>query len=255
MVTFVRGRSTFNTPGEIYVKTLPDVEAVPLTNDGLNKMSPVFSPDGARIAYTVVEGGRWDSWQVQVIGGQARLWLDNASGLTWTGKDRVLFSEIKDNNIHMAIVSAKDNRAEARDVYVPGKKSGMAHRSYLSPDGKWALIVEMENGPWVPIGLDGRPVTGAPGWSAERRLHDCRLVSRWEVDVSEFERGRGIPYVAAAISRRRAGTDHLRANARRRDRDGFGWGVFRDGCGREAEFGLGAWTGRGKASFAGGFCL
>ncbi len=146
MVTFVRGPSTFNTPGEIYVKTLPDGEAVPLTRDGLHKMSPLFSPDGSRIAYTVVEGGRWDTWQVQVIGGQGRPWLDNASGLTWTGKDLVLFSEIKDKNVHMAIVSAREDRAEARDVYVPARKLGMAHRSYLSPDGKWALIVEMDTG-------------------------------------------------------------------------------------------------------------
>jgi eukaryotic-like serine/threonine-protein kinase len=78
MVAFVRGATTFSTPGEIYVKTLPDGEAVQLTRDGLNKMSPVFSPDGSRIAYTVLEGGRWGTWQVPLISGQARPWLENA---------------------------------------------------------------------------------------------------------------------------------------------------------------------------------
>ncbi len=153
MVAFVRGASTFYTPGEIYVKMLPDGEAVQLTNDGLKKMSPVFSPDGSRIAYTVTEGGKWDTWQVPVINGRPRAWLENASGLSWIGKDRVMFSEIKDNDIHMAIVAAQENRAEARDVYVPAGIRGMAHRSYLSPDGKWSLIVEMDRGPWLPCRL------------------------------------------------------------------------------------------------------
>ncbi len=160
MVAFVRGASTFETPGEIYVKMLPDGEAVRLTNDGLSKMSPVFSPDGSRIAYTVRKGANWDTWQVPVINGQPRLWLKNASGLSWIGKDRVMFSEIKNNDIHMAIVTAQENRADVRDVYVPAGIRGMAHRSYQSPDGKWSLIVEMDRGPWIPcllVSMDGRP--------------------------------------------------------------------------------------------------
>ena len=34
-------------------------------------MSPVFSPDGSRIAYTVVNWGtfEWDTWTVPVLGG------------------------------------------------------------------------------------------------------------------------------------------------------------------------------------------
>ena len=67
MVAFVRGATTFSPPGEIYVKTLPDGEAVQLTRDGLNKMSPAFSSDGSRIAYTVREGGKWNTWQVPLI--------------------------------------------------------------------------------------------------------------------------------------------------------------------------------------------
>ena len=142
-----------------YVKPLPDGEAVQLTNDEQIKMGPAFSPDGSRIAYSVQEGARWNTWQVAVINGQARPWLENASGLIWTERDRLLFSEIKNNNIHMAIVSARPDKSESRDVYVPAKASGMAHRSYLSPDGKWVLIVEMDNGPWVPcrlVSVDGR---------------------------------------------------------------------------------------------------
>lgn len=54
MVAFIRGESTFYGPGQIYVKILPDGEAVQLTHDSLDKMSPVFSPDGARVAYTTL---------------------------------------------------------------------------------------------------------------------------------------------------------------------------------------------------------
>src|SRR5207302_6284296 len=53
MLTFIRGPSTFTTLGQIYVKMLPTGEPVQLTHDNRAKMSPAFSPDGSRIAYTV----------------------------------------------------------------------------------------------------------------------------------------------------------------------------------------------------------
>jgi serine/threonine protein kinase len=40
MLTFVRGPETFSGPGQIYVKTLPDGQAVQLTSDASDKMSP-----------------------------------------------------------------------------------------------------------------------------------------------------------------------------------------------------------------------
>lgn len=142
MLTFIRGPLGFVTPGQVYVKMLPSGEPVQLTHDDLPKMSPVFSPDGSRIAYTVV-GEIWDTWVVPVLGGEPRLWLPNASGLGWIGKSKLLFSEIKDQKMHMAIVTADESRAGSRDLYVPPHERGMAHRSYPSPDGKWMLLVEM----------------------------------------------------------------------------------------------------------------
>jgi Tol biopolymer transport system component len=46
MIAFIRGPETFVTPGEIYVKILPDGDPVQLTHDGLPKMAPTFSLDG-----------------------------------------------------------------------------------------------------------------------------------------------------------------------------------------------------------------
>jgi len=142
MLTFIRGPSSFTTTGQVYVKMLPSGEPVQLTRDNRTKMSPVFSPDGSRIAYSV-EGRPWDMWAVPVLGGEARLWLPNASGLVWLDKTKLLFSEIKDQHQHMAIVTADESRAGSRDLYVPPHERGMAHRSYPSPDGKWMLLVEM----------------------------------------------------------------------------------------------------------------
>ncbi len=182
MLTFVRGPDTFSAPGQIYVKMLPDGEPVQLTHDNLNKMSPVFSPDGSRIAYTVSSPGKWDTWVVPVIRGQTRLWLANASGLVWLDKTRLLFSEIR-NDSHMGVVTAEENRAGERDIYFPLGERKMAHRSYPSPDGKSALVAETwggENGTWAPCRLvptdgssRGQPV-GPPnarcnfaGWSRD----------------------------------------------------------------------------------------
>jgi eukaryotic-like serine/threonine-protein kinase len=160
MLAFIRGPGTFVSPGQLYVKLLPDGEAVALTNDTLPKMSPVFSPDGSRIAYTVNEANSWDTWEVPTVRGSARPWLRNASGLTWFGTGNLLFSEIKTGQ-QMAIVRSRENRAESRDLYLPPHLAGMAHRSHVSPDGTQVLLAEMdEKGVWVPCRLlttDGGP--------------------------------------------------------------------------------------------------
>ena len=65
MLAFIRGPgSTLMSTGQIYIKPLPDGEPVQLTDDDLRKMSPVFSPDSSRIAYTT--SGAWDTWVVPV---------------------------------------------------------------------------------------------------------------------------------------------------------------------------------------------
>jgi eukaryotic-like serine/threonine-protein kinase len=180
MLTFVRGMSTFLGLGEIYVKILPSGEPVQLTHDNLSKMSPVFSPDGSRIAYTALDGRfSWDTWIVPVLGGKPQLWLPNASSLVWMAPQRLLFSEIKTGE-QMGIVAASESRADARDIYVPSDARGMAHHSYPSPDGQWILVVEMKNGEWLPcrvvpssgnssgnrVGPAGAPCTNA-AWSPD----------------------------------------------------------------------------------------
>ena len=200
MLAFIRGPSTFVSPGQLYVKLLPDGEPVALTNDTLPKMSPVFSPDGSRIAYTVNDGNSWDTWEVPALRGEPRRWLRNASGLTWIGAGNLLFSEIKTGQ-HMAIVRSRESRAESRDLYLPPHQAGMAHRSYVSPDGTRALVVEMdEKGALASLPLaPNRWGCLESSRAVKSPLHRRRVVAGRTMDVLQRGRGRRVPHLAAAL--------------------------------------------------------
>jgi eukaryotic-like serine/threonine-protein kinase len=144
MLAYIRGESTFFGAGDIYLKMLPDGEPVQLTHDDkMPKLAPAFSPDGSRIAFGTPSP--WDTWEVGVLGGQPRLMMKNASSLTWIGSGKnLLFSEIK-TGLHMCLVTTDEARGQSRDVYVPPGDRSMVHHSYLSPDGRWVLIVLMNS--------------------------------------------------------------------------------------------------------------
>jgi eukaryotic-like serine/threonine-protein kinase len=144
MLAFIRGDDSFITAGQVYVKLLPGGEPVQLTHDSRAKLAPSYSPDNSRISYGL--GSQpWETWEVPVLGGEPHLLLPNASSLTWIeGGKRLLFSEIKEG-LHMAVVTTDEGRGNSRDVYVPAGKRSMAHHSFLSPDGRWVLIVEMDS--------------------------------------------------------------------------------------------------------------
>jgi dipeptidyl aminopeptidase/acylaminoacyl peptidase len=138
---------------QLYVKQLPDGEAVQLTNTSAGKATPVFSPDGSRIAFTSSENNfAWATHIVGANGGNVTELLPNASGLSWIDDGRVMFSENR-KGIHMGIRSATIARADVRDVYWPANEMGMAHRSAMSPDRKWVLLAEMDRGIWTPCRL------------------------------------------------------------------------------------------------------
>ena len=160
LLTFLRGDATFTTEGNVYVKLLPNGEAVQLTHDNQTKMDPVFSPDGSSILYTGISEFDWQTWEVPVFGGEPRLLLHNAAAAHWVGPHELLFSEIE-SGIHMAIATASESRGNHRTVYSPTVARGMAHRSYLSPDGKNVLVVEMDSPEFLPcrvVPFDGSNV-------------------------------------------------------------------------------------------------
>lgn len=158
MVAFYRGGLTMFTADQIYVKMLPDGEPVQLTRDPRQKYNLAFSPDGSQIAYTVMENG-WHTYTVSVLGGDSKLFLPNAAGLSWLDQHHVLFSEFK-TGIHLGIVTAIEDRSEHREIYFPKEERMMAHYSYPSPDRKWVLLAEMDP-QWQPCRLV--PFSGGPG--------------------------------------------------------------------------------------------
>jgi DNA-binding winged helix-turn-helix (wHTH) protein/Tol biopolymer transport system component len=184
MLTFIRGPETFVTPGQIYVKVWPDGAAVQLTHDASRKQAPVFSLDGSRIAYTATDADNygWNTWAIPVLGGEPERLLPNAAALTWADKQHVLFSEAK-SGWRMGVYTAAESRDGEREVYMPKSTGGMAHRSWLSPDGKWVLISEMDKIGWRPcaivafFGNDSKKTVGPPdarctyaGWSPDGQM-------------------------------------------------------------------------------------
>ena len=128
---------------QVYVQQWPDGRPLQLTRVPGRKAWPAFSPDGARVAYTVTgEEWQWDTWVVPLIGGAApRLLLPNASELQWLKDGRVIFAEFR-QGVQVAVVVSTESRGDARDVYVP-PLDGMAHVSDVSPDGRWVAIGQM----------------------------------------------------------------------------------------------------------------
>lgn len=179
MLAFIRGKDSFLGPGEIYVEMLPGGEPVQLTHDSRTKLAPSFSPDNSLVVYSVVEP--WDTWKVPVLGGEPHLLLPNSSSVTWIeGGKRLLYSEMIEG-LHLKVVTSDEARGNSRDVYVPQGNRSMAHHSYLSPDGRWVLIIEMNGqgeilpcrivpfeGPTqvVPVGPPGGPCR-AGAWSPD----------------------------------------------------------------------------------------
>jgi Tol biopolymer transport system component len=152
MLAFIRGEKTFDGPGDVYVKLLPDGEPVQLTHDGRNKLGPLaFSADGSRVVFSEYIN---DSWTVSVLGGEPSRLLANGGTLSWVDSTasprRVMYSALTGEGIHMGIMTATESRSEERKVYVPADVNGMAHRSFLSPDRKSVLIVEMNASDWLP---------------------------------------------------------------------------------------------------------
>jgi Tol biopolymer transport system component/tRNA A-37 threonylcarbamoyl transferase component Bud32 len=147
MVAFFRGGSYFLGTGQVYVKLLSSGESKQLTDDPRRKYDPVFTPDGSRVAYTAQNPATqtWDTWTVPVLGGSPSRLIQNAAGLSWFAPDRILFSEIMAGTaVHMGIATARENRAEEREIYFPSHERAMAHYSDLSPDQRSLLIVEMD---------------------------------------------------------------------------------------------------------------
>lgn len=141
---FLRGTGDFGSSagnGQVWLTTLADGDAAQLTKTAFRKQTLSFSPDGAHVYFTQIQGPfGWNTFEVPTLGATDPVpFMKNATGLTWIGKDRLLFSTIKEG-IHMGLMTSNASRTDARDIYIPADQlHGMVHRSTLSPDGKSVL--------------------------------------------------------------------------------------------------------------------
>lgn len=158
-VAFIRGDRGFLTADQIWIKMLPDGEPKRLTDDPRLKYGIAFSPDGSKIAFSVLEPPSWSTYTVPVAGGRAEKLLDDAAGLQWLDAGHLLFSTIREGQ-HMGVVRSTLTRSDLKELYFPEHQRAMAHYSYPSPDRKSALVAQMDStGAWAPcelISLDGR---------------------------------------------------------------------------------------------------
>ena len=146
LLAFISGGDPFLSSGQIWLRLLPDGEPLQLTHTTGLIFAPTFTPDGTHVAFSLAgkePGGTWDTWVVPITGGEAVRMLPNASGLSFIGPHSVMYSEFK-TGLHLGIVSSLDDRSQHREIYLPSHERGMAHYSYLSPDRKTVLIVEMD---------------------------------------------------------------------------------------------------------------
>ena len=149
ILAFIRGDSNFMSADQIYAKMLPDGEARRLTDDPRLKYGLAFSPDGSQIAYTVMETQSFGTYAVSVLGGDSRLLLHNAAGLSWLDPGHLLFSRMR-SGVHLGVVTESVTGDNYRELYFPPHERGMAHYSYASPDRSSALVVEMNGqGNWA----------------------------------------------------------------------------------------------------------
>jgi serine/threonine protein kinase len=153
LVAFLRGPGSFGSSanaGQVWIKPLSDGEPFQLTKTPLRKQTISFSRDGGRVYFTQLEGPfAWNTYELPLLGSQEpKLFMANATGLSWISDKQLLFSTIT-AGIHMKLSTSNASRTDERDIYVPSDAlHGMVHRSVLSPDGKWVLLVEMDSEWW-----------------------------------------------------------------------------------------------------------
>jgi hypothetical protein len=151
----------------VHVRVLPKGPTLQLTHDeSQEKMDPVFSPDGATVAYTVP----FQTWTVPIGGGKPQLWLPNAAGLRWVDGNTLLFSTLVGNPGSlrgMAVATSDASRTREQVVYAPATPLGMAHRGYGCPVGSCrstAVRAAVQSGRRTP------PAQPPPG---RRTAHGC----------------------------------------------------------------------------------
>ncbi len=143
-----------------------------LIKEPRNYVSPRFSPDGRRVAVTVVGRGGSDIW-VYDLPAQTftRLTTDGGNGVPEWSPDgaRILFRSTGDDKITIVWMPA-DGSGKAEVLYQPDEP---VNEAILSPDGQWLLYRTAPGGRHsrdifaVPLAGDRKPVPLVTGPARE----------------------------------------------------------------------------------------
>jgi TolB protein len=160
---FVMDTSCLGTP-----ESCPDT-LIQLTSDGTGNISPVWSPDGSRIAFTSKRPGNWDVYTMAPDGSDVRqVTTDPANDLApaWSPDGtRIAFETNRNGDVEIYVTDANGT---APGQNVTNFSLANDHGPTWSPDGQFIVFYSNREGNWdiFSTSPDGQTIvnlTGTPG--------------------------------------------------------------------------------------------
>ncbi|MGQ0736987.1 MAG: protein kinase domain-containing protein [Acidobacteriota bacterium] len=184
--------------GDIYVIE-PRGTQTRLTMDASRHSSmPVWSPDGSRIVYASLRGGKWGLYQTLSSGSGTEEPLFESEApkapMSWSpdGKRIVFWTEDPKTGSDLWVLTVDDEKA-APLLATPFTET----HAQISPDGKWIAYADNSKDDRLEIYVKPFP-TGSGGWQVSTSGGDW---PRWRADGKELfyhapvtTAGSGLPY-------------------------------------------------------------
>jgi eukaryotic-like serine/threonine-protein kinase len=163
----------------IYVSLIHGGNLVEVTHDGNMKMRPMWSPDGATLAYAELnQSGLPDIWEVPALGGTPRRLILNAADPAWSPDGHsIAYSNMADDSIWVSGASGEN----AHSVASAGSTQWRYTEPRFSPDGRQIAFLKRVNGPYGELAVADlasgtvRQLTNdgalalSPAWSQDSR--------------------------------------------------------------------------------------
>ena len=137
---------------DIYIKPVPDGEAVRITTDPAHDRVPRWSPDGQRLLFASDRGGHWNLWTIEPFSDEKRvtqitrdedLLVPRALPASWSPDGtEIVFCSVR-NERELRLVSAAGGEARLLDTQELG-----GFDPDWSPDGQWIAFTARVGGAW-----------------------------------------------------------------------------------------------------------